>query len=87
MKKDIYLIYGISDCPACLHAQAVLMERDLEYVFIEMDFSPTYRESIKKELKWSTFPIIMMASQDGEELLGGYEDLIYELTGESGKPT
>jgi glutaredoxin len=83
MKKTVYLIYGISDCPACLRAQAVLMELDLEYVFIEMDFSRSYRESIKKELEWSTFPIIMIASQDGEELLGGFEDLIYTLEKET----
>ena len=85
--KKIYLIYGISDCPACLRAQAVLMELDLEYVFIEMDFSPTYRESIKKELKWSTFPIIMIANQNGEELLGGFEDLIYTLDKETATNT
>mgnify|MGYP003644557810 FL=1 len=59
------------------------MELDLEYVFIEMDFSPTYRESIKKELEWSTFPIIMIANQDGEELLGGFEDLIYTIERET----
>ena len=87
MKKIVYLIYGISDCPACLRAQAVLMELDLEYVFIEMDFSRTYRESIKKELEWSTFPIIMIANQDGEELLGGFEDLIYTLEKEGATNT
>jgi len=85
--KEIYLIYGISDCPACLRAQADLMDLGLEYVFIEMDFSRSYREAIKQELEWSTFPIILRASEDGEDLVGGYEDLIYELTGESDKPT
>ena len=55
--KKIYLIYGISDCPACLRAQAVLMELDLEYVFI--------------------------ANQNGEELLGGFEDLIYTIERET----
>jgi glutaredoxin len=83
----IYLIYGISDCPACLRAQAALMELDLEYVFIEMDFSRSYREAIKKELEWSTFPIIMMASRDGEQLVGGYEDLTYVLEKELLAPT
>ena len=52
-----------------------------------MDFSRSYRESIKKELEWSTFPIIMIASQDGEELLGGYEDLIYTLEREAATNT
>jgi len=59
------------------------MDLGLEYVFIEMDFSRSYREAIKQQLEWSTFPIILKVSKDGEDLVGGYEDLIYELTGES----
>tara|TARA_R110000824_G_scaffold136474_2_gene300127 strand:+ start:1761 stop:2018 length:258 start_codon:yes stop_codon:yes gene_type:complete len=80
---EVYLIYGISDCPACLRAQADLMDLGLEYVFVEMDFSRSYREAIKQQLEWSTFPIILKVSKDGEDLVGGYEDLIYELTRES----
>jgi len=78
----IYLIYGITDCPACLRAQADLMDLGLEYVFIETDFSPTYRQSLKEEMELSTFPIILKVTEDGENLIGGYDDLIYELTGE-----
>lgn len=74
MKK--YFIYGITDCPACLRACALLMERDLEYVFIETDFAPSYREEIKEELRWSTFPIVVLIREGTEELVGGYEDLL-----------
>ena len=77
----IYVIYGITDCPACLRACADLMDLGLEYVFIETDFSPTYRDTIKQELGWSTFPIVVKVSQEGEILLGGYDELICELTG------
>ncbi len=89
MKKTVYLIYGISDCPACLHAQAVLMDLypELEYVFIEMDFSKSYRESIKEELGWPTFPIIVKLSGDEEILVGGYEDLLYVLEKKLKGPT
>lgn len=80
---EVYIIYGITDCPACLRACADLMDLELEYVFIETDFSPTYRDTIKKELEWSTFPLIVKVTEDGENLIGGYDDLIYELTGES----
>ena len=85
--QKVYLIYGISDCPACLHAQAFLMARDLEYVFIQADFSSAYRRAIKEELGWSTFPIIVVANDDGETLIGGYDDLIYTLEKESTTPT
>ena len=76
---EIYIIYGITDCPACLRAQATLMELDIEYVFIETDFSKTYRRGIKEEIGWPTFPIIVKLSEDGHNLIGGYDELIEEL--------
>ena len=74
--QRIYLIYGITDCPSCLMAQAVLMQAEIEYVFIEMDFSKSYRETIKQEFERLTFPIIVAVTPDGEELVGGYDDLL-----------
>ena len=84
---EIYLVYGITDCPACLRACADLMEREKEYVFIETDFSPTYRTSLKKEFEWSTFPMVVKVTEDAEELVGGYDDLCYILEKESTAPT
>jgi len=79
----VYIIYGITDCPACLRAQADLMQHDLEYVFVEADFSIKYREFLKKKFNWSTFPIIVKLSGDQEILIGGYDDLCYILKKES----
>ena len=45
----VYIIYGITDCPACLRACADLMEKSCEYVFVETDFAPSYRDSLKEE--------------------------------------
>jgi len=73
---EVYLIYGITDCPACLRACADLMENNKEYVFIETDFSKTYRESIKKEFDWHSFPIIVRVDKDNEKLIGGYAELL-----------
>ena len=78
--EKVYLIYGITDCPACLQAQATLMELEIEYVFVEMDFSAAYRKSIKEEMEWETFPIIIKLSGDGETLVGGYGELQSELS-------
>jgi len=72
---EIYLIYGITDCPACLRACADLMELGAEYVFLEMDYSKTYRNMIKAELCWDTFPIVVCVDADGEHLVGGYDQL------------
>ena len=71
----IYLIYGITDCPDCLRAQADLMHRGLEYAFVETDFSPSYRKALKAEFEWPTFPMIVKLSGDEREFIGGYDDL------------
>ncbi len=72
---EVYIIYGITDCPACLRACADLMERNLEYAFVETDFSKTYRDSLKREFEWPTFPMIVKVAGDEEEFIGGYEEL------------
>lgn len=70
-----YEIHGITDCPACLRAQALLMENDLEYVFVSADFSKTYRKTIREELFWTTFPIIVSVKDQKREVIGGYDEL------------
>ena len=77
--EEVYIIYGITDCPACLHAQAVLMEAEKEYVFIDMDFSQAYRASIKTELKWETLPIVVKLSEGGGTVIGGFRELADDL--------
>ena len=83
MGNDIYVIYGITDCPACLRAQADLMQRDMEYAFVETDFSKSYRQLLKEKFNWSTFPIVVKLSGDEETLIGGYDDLLKFLNCQS----
>lgn len=71
----IYKVYGISDCPACLRACADLMENDLEYVFVNCDFSKTYRNQIKNEYCWPTFPVITLFNGVEWTVIGGSDDL------------
>lgn len=71
-----YKVYGITDCPACLRACADLMERDLEYVFIETDFAKTYRNHLKNKYNWSTFPIIIKHTGQETTFIGGYSELV-----------
>ena len=83
---QVYIVYGITDCPACLRACADLMERDIEYAFVETDFSKSYRGALKKEFEWPTFPMIVKVSGDEEEFIGGYEEL-GEILAEKTTPT
>jgi len=71
----IYLIHGISDCPSCLRAEADLMDADKEYVVIVADFSKSYRELIRRELNWPTFPIIVLREDNNNTVIGGLEAL------------
>ena len=80
--NEVYIVYGITDCPACLRAQADLMQRDLEYAFVETDFSRKYREFLKKKFNWPTFPIVVKLFRDEETLIGGYDDLAQLLNDE-----
>jgi len=71
----IYLIYGITDCPSCLRAEADLMEADKEYVVITADFSKNYRKLIREQLKWPTFPIVVLQEDNNNTIIGGLEQL------------
>ena len=52
------------------------MQRDMEYAFVETDFSKSYRQLLKQKFNWSTFPIVVKLSGDEETLIGGYDDLL-----------
>ena len=74
--------------PGIPQSTSVPNGKDLEYVFIEMDFSKSYRDSVTEQLRWPTFPIIIKTNPDGEEdLIGGYDDLCYVLEKEDASPT
>jgi len=78
----MYMIYGVSDCPWCLKAQAFCMENGLEYSWVMMDYAKEYREWIQDKWKWQTIPVILKVEYniDGpdETLIGGYEELTRE---------
>tara|TARA_Y100000310_G_scaffold334958_1_gene415857 strand:- start:1199 stop:1468 length:270 start_codon:yes stop_codon:yes gene_type:complete len=71
----IYFVYGITDCPACLRACADLMEANLEYVFIETDFAKNYRDELKEQYEWPSFPIVLTRTAKETLIIGGYTEL------------
>ena len=74
---EVIKIYGVSDCPACLLAQAYAMDAypKYEYVFINMDFATAYRNGIKKKFNHQTYPIITIQDQYEEVLIGDSDNL------------
>ena len=79
----MYMIYGVTDCPHCLRAQALCMEKDVDYVWVMMDWSKDYREHVKRDWKWKTYPVITKVSftdlTSSEVLVGGFDELQAEL--------
>ena len=84
---EVYIIYGITDCPACLRACADLMERNIEYAFVETDFSKSYRDALKDEFNWTTFPMVVKVFEGQEEFVGGYDELQKILKKDPTAPT
>jgi len=85
MKKNlqgIFIIYGITDCPACLRACASAMELYpvCEYVFVETDFSKSYRRKLKDRYGMDTFPIIIYEENGCKTVVGGYDQLTSFIT-------
>tara|TARA_Y100000004_G_C8854912_1_gene386412 strand:- start:594 stop:836 length:243 start_codon:yes stop_codon:yes gene_type:complete len=70
-------IYGVSDCPACFKAQAIVMGAypKYEYVYINMDFAESFRDELKNKFKYKSYPIITVVDKDDEKLIGGTEHL------------
>ena len=63
------------------------MDNDKEYAFVNTDFSPTYRKHIKKTFNWKTMPVIVQRCDTDQQLIGGYDDLLYVLEKETTAPT
>ena len=53
MDEMLFMIYGVSDCPHCLWACGDLMEANLSYVFVNLDFAQGYHESFKPVMDWT----------------------------------
>ena len=77
----MYEIYGVTDCPHCLHAQALCMDKGVDYSWVMMDWSKDYRERVKKLFNWHTYPIIVKLDLESleETLVGGFDELQAEL--------
>jgi len=78
----MYMIYGVTDCPHCLRAQALCMEKDVDYAWVMMDWSSNYRDYIKEKFGWTTYPIITKLDYKTgeEELIGGHFELCTQLS-------
>ena len=70
-------IYAWTDCPYCINAKEILVERQEQFVFCCIDQSDRLLHHIKTKWGWKTVPLILEKNTDDNSVkfIGGYTDL------------
>ena len=72
----MYNIYGLKWCIFCLRAVNFMHENSIEFHYYPMDDKDRILNYIKEAHKHKTVPIITKETDNGEELIGGYDDFV-----------
>ena len=70
-------IYAWTQCPFCVHAKELLIEKGEQFMFCCLDQSDDLLNHIKTKYDWGTVPLIVERNteQDEEKFIGGFTDL------------
>ena len=70
-------IYAWTDCPFCIHAKELLIEKEEQFLFCCIDQSDDLLHYIKTKWGWKTVHMIIEKSTEHEEakIIGGFTDL------------
>ena len=76
-----YKIYGRSSCPWCVKACAALRDKELDFMFCDMDDSRQLLDYFKSTYEMKTVPIVVEIDlfSEMEYVVGGCDDLIEYL--------
>ena len=72
----MYNIYGLKWCIFCLRAINFMQEKGLEFHYCPMDNQERVLDYVKETHKHKTVPIITKQTDEGEELIGGYDEFV-----------
>ena len=72
----MYNIYGLKWCIFCLRAINFMHENCIEFHYYPMDDKDRILNYIKEAHEHKTVPIITKETDNGEELIGGYDDFV-----------
>lgn len=83
-----FQIYAWTECPFCIHAKELLIEREEQFMFCCLDSSDALLLYLKKKYNWNTVPMIIEKNTDNneEKFIGGFTDLSAYLGEEDGEP-
>lgn len=75
----MYNIYGLQWCIFCLRAINFMQENSIEFHYYPMDGKDRVLNYLKETYDHKTVPIITKQTDDGEELIGGYDDFVKHI--------
>ena len=72
-----YQIYAWTECPFCIHAKELLIEKQEQFMFCCLDQSDLLLTHLKNKYNWSTVPLIIEKNTENNDelLIGGFTDL------------
>ena len=72
-----YQIYAWTECPFCIHAKELLINKGEQFMFCCLDQSDSLLNFIKTKYKWETVPMIVErhTEHNEEKFIGGFTDL------------
>jgi glutaredoxin len=70
-------IYAWTECPFCVHAKELLIEKGEQFMFCCLDQSDDLLNYIKVKYDWGTVPLIIERHTEKpyEHFIGGFTDL------------
>lgn len=73
-----FMIIAWGECPFCVKAKALVLERGFECEYIVLDHAPSLLENYKKSYNMKTVPIVICHDTETqhERIIGGYTDLV-----------
>ena len=72
-----FQVYAWTECPFCVHAKELLIEKEEQFMFCCLDQSDALLAFIKGKFNWETVPMIVErhTENNDEIFIGGFTDL------------
>jgi glutaredoxin len=82
-----FQVYAWTECPFCVHAKDLLIEKGEQFMFCCLDQSDALLRYIKSKYNWETVPMIVErhTESNNEKFIGGFTDLAKYLGDNSGQ--
>jgi len=80
-----YTIYAWGECPFCVKAKALLIEKGHMVQYVVLDHASDLLKNYKSIYNMKTVPIIVYKDEDLsiEKVIGGYTDLVEHFSSRS----